>query len=412
MSSYFVEKKGWRYDAVIKGTRITGTWFRSKEEALEAQGIRKEEIRKGIPKPETPTDTDFLTLCRVRLDFLQAHKTERYYTENKVFLKRMLKKWGNPMCSQISEKKVSDYVTSRPTALVGKKGKPGNGTNRHAVANYELRMLRAALQFGIEKKRISSDPTANVDFLPKTEKPKRYIPPAEDISKLLEVAKRPAKRKTEKAKEAARLNALTVYSYLVVLILTLARVGEINRLEWTDVNFSQRFLVLYTRKKKGGNLTGRQIPMTDLLYHVLWHLFQLKDPSVSWVFSHRYWSVREGRFVTGPFKDRKKLMSTLCRQAKIKYFRYHSLRHFGASTMASSGVPLVDIQKLLGHESIDTTQKYIQSLTGGDRRAIETYGRTIEPHMIHTQQINQGASPEANPLILLVGRTGIEPATR
>jgi hypothetical protein len=32
--------------------------------------------------------------------------------------------------------------------------------------------------------------------------------------------------------------------------------GEINRLTWTDVNLEKRYVVLYTRKKKGGHLWG------------------------------------------------------------------------------------------------------------------------------------------------------------
>jgi hypothetical protein len=31
------------------------------------------------------------------------------------------------------------------------------------------------------------------------------------------------------------------------------------------------------------------------------------------------------------------------------YFRYHSLRHFGASVVAHPGVPLTAIQQILGH---------------------------------------------------------------
>lgn len=33
---------------------------------------------------------------------------------------------------------------------------------------------------------------------------------------------------------------------------TMGRVSEINRLAWADVNLEERFVGLYTRKKRGG----------------------------------------------------------------------------------------------------------------------------------------------------------------
>jgi len=39
----------------------------------------------------------------------------------------------------------------------------------------------------------------------------------------------------------------------------MTRVGEINRLKWDDVNLEAGYVVLYTRKKAGGNLTPRTV---------------------------------------------------------------------------------------------------------------------------------------------------------
>jgi integrase len=51
----------------------------------------------------------------------------------------------------------------------------------------------------------------------------------------------------------------------VAIMDTMGRMGEINRLTWEDVDFERRVLVLYTRKKKGGHLTPRKVPMTTRL---------------------------------------------------------------------------------------------------------------------------------------------------
>jgi integrase len=444
MSAYLVPEKGWRYDCRFMNARITGAWFKTELDALIQEGIRKEQLKNQSRMPAvTQTDTDFLTLCNKRLDALKS-RTPRYYEENQVFLKKMLVLWGNPMCSQISREMVREHFTRRPFMVIEKKGKDGNGKKKkgkmdsggrkkskadnsaredgkagddighNAIANYELKMLRAAFNFGIECKIVSNNPTTAIKFLPKTNKQKRYVPPVDNIWSLLQAALTPKKTKNEKAREREAIKSYMDYVYVTVIMLTLARVGEINRLEWPDISFDHRFLKLYTKKKKDGSLTPRNIPMHDWILGLLLSLYKRRDPSVSWVFHHRYWSRKEGRFIVGPYKDRKKLMTTLCKKAKIKYFRYHPLRHFGATMLAALGVPLAEIQLLLGHEDIATTQRYIHSLVGADRQAMEAFAKKLLEsfHTIHTRQEKQGASPEANPLFLLVGRTGIEPATR
>jgi site-specific recombinase XerD len=45
-------------------------------------------------------------------------------------------------------------------------------------------------------------------------------------------------------------------------------------------------------------------------------------------------------------------------QAGLPHLRLHDLRHSFASTLVNNGVSLYDVQKLLGHASIKTTQRY------------------------------------------------------
>ena len=44
--------------------------------------------------------------------------------------------------------------------------------------------------------------------------------------------------------------------------------------------------------------------------------------------------------------------------AGLPDLRLHDLRHSYASTLVNNGVSLYDVQKLLGHSSITTTQRY------------------------------------------------------
>jgi len=161
--------------------------------------------------------------------------------------------------------------------------------------------------------------------------------------------------------------------YLWAIWETLGRMSEIKRLSWDDVNLTERFVVLYTRKKKGGHLTPRKVAMTNQLYEILLRRHVDRDASKPWVFWHRYWSKKDKEWKEGPYTDRKKFMSTLCEKAGVKYFRFHALRHSGASIMDNNNVPLGAIQEILGHENRTTTEIYLHSLSGTAQKAMATY---------------------------------------
>jgi integrase len=159
--------------------------------------------------------------------------------------------------------------------------------------------------------------------------------------------------------------------YLWGIALTMGRMSEINRLTWQDVDFKNRYVILFTRKKKGGNLTPRKVPMPDKLFEVLSHRHEKRNKRISWVFWHRYWSRKNKQWTIGPYKERKRIMKSLCKKAGVKYFRYHALRHFGASLMEQANVPIGSIQRLLGHENRTTTEIYLHSIGESERDAMD-----------------------------------------
>ena len=46
------------------------------------------------------------------------------------------------------------------------------------------------------------------------------------------------------------------------------------------------------------------------------------------------------------------------RDAKLENFRFHDCRHSFASKLVQAGVPLYTVQQLLGHSSIQMTERY------------------------------------------------------
>ena len=217
---------------------------------------RKEEI--NSPKTETiQTDMVFLELVNKRLDFLKAYKTERYYTDTKYLAKKWLKEWEGLNCSEITTDMIQEYLIKRSKVSAN-------------TANSDLRYLKATFNYGIKINLIRDNPTKGIEFFP-VEKTEKYIPSQEDVLKVLLVADSDTR------------------DYLYTIKETIGRVGEINRLKWSDVNFDDKYVVLCTRKKKGGHLTPRKIPMTMKLYDILLRRYENRDKTKQWVFWHRYW---------------------------------------------------------------------------------------------------------------------------
>jgi len=342
MSVFFVKHKDrWRYDFVLKKIRHTQDGFKTKTLAKKAEAIRKEEINNPKTETEIQTDITFLELLNKRLDFLKAYKTERYYTDTIYLAKRWVKEWEGLNCSDITTDKVQTYLIKRSKVSA-------------YTANTDLRYLKAAFNYGIKFKLIRDNPAKGIEFFP-VDKTEKYVPPLEDISKVFFVADSDTR------------------DYLNTIKDTMARVGEVNRLEWSDVHFDGKYVVLYTRKKKGGHLTPRKVPMTTKLYDILLRRYENRDKSKLWVFWHRYWDKKAKAWVDKHYKDRKGIMRSLCKKADVKYFRFHALRHAGASLMDNSGVNTGSIQRILGHENRSTTEIYLHSIGDSEREAMDIF---------------------------------------
>lgn len=116
--------------------------------------------------------------------------------------------------------------------------------------------------------------------------------------------------------------------------------------------------------------------MTGRLFERLSRRHVQRDPTKPWGFWHTYWSSKSGTKVDGPYKDRKKIMRTLCRKAGLRYFRYHGIRHSGASVLENSNVSIGTIQRILGHENRSTTEIYLHSIGDAEKEAMAVLDRT------------------------------------
>ncbi|EIJ43997.1 site-specific recombinase XerD [Beggiatoa alba B18LD] len=152
----------------------------------------------------------------------------------------------------------------------------------------------------------------------------RYLSP-DEINRLLTVAK------------------TTQYLYPIILIAltTGMRKGEIINLRWTDIDFTNRLVILHTTK----NGDMRVINLSPTI------LEQLKElPKLSpYVFTGK----------TGhPYFLASSVWKNLLKQANIENFRFHDLRHTAASYLAMNGENAITIAEILGHKTLAMVQRY------------------------------------------------------
>ena len=305
----------WMYDFWKTGVRHRKGGFKSKQDAAVAEVMARKNL-KGM-------NTDFIGLCESRLKELDTRSTPKWFKENKLLITKILPLWGKK--KDITREDVESFlnVTARTS---------------HTNANAQLKMLKALFRHGLERDKWNADPTAKIKKFP-VARSRKYIPPLEDIKAVL-----------EKAKPMDKL-------YLLVLAHSLGRVSAINQLRWEDVH--ENHISLHTRKARNSDIKEIIIPMNEILRATL------KQIPVA----GEYLFINPR--TTKPYVYRKKFLKTLCKNAGVKTFTFHCIRNFTASLLDSKGVPLTDIQKLLGHERATTTDIYLQSLRGSTNKAVK-----------------------------------------
>lgn len=146
--------------------------------------------------------------------------------------------------------------------------------------------------------------------------------------------------------------------FLLALLHTAARRGEIFRLTWGDVNFDAGTIRLTMRKNRQGTWESSSLPITEDLKNALLDLHRSAECG-----DH---SAARTDFVFSLHGEqycyRQHFMKRLCKRAGVPPFGFHAIRHLTASCLAQAGVPMVQIQAILRHKNLSTTERYIRGL--------------------------------------------------
>jgi len=140
-----------------------------------------------------------------------------------------------------------------------------------------------------------------------------------------------------------------IHTILFLLPSTGLRIGEITSLHVNDLRTHSARLCLVFRGKRDKE---RIVPLTQSAEHMLNGYLDTQQPS-SWVFPSF-----TNRPIT-PHAVRKHTRKIAEDYPELSGLSPHILRHTFATMALRKGVDLKNLQALLGHESIQTTSKYL-----------------------------------------------------
>ncbi|WP_024292404.1 MULTISPECIES: tyrosine-type recombinase/integrase [Lacrimispora] len=146
------------------------------------------------------------------------------------------------------------------------------------------------------------------------------------------------------------------------------RIGELKGLKWEDVKgdtiFIRRFIDDQNKvieDIKGHTSQGkRQMPLTPNAQKILEQI-RHQNPGSEYIF------IRNGQPLATVTFNRH--LKKCCEELGIEYRSSHKLRFSTASIMYKNGMEDTELQKLLGHTSLNMTHHYLRSLTSQEDTA-------------------------------------------
>jgi integrase len=322
---YFDQKKK-RWRGVVKkdGKRYTRP-FKSKTDAKRWE-IKKQMELVSLQQEKTQIGMDLLTACEDYLDFCELRYTHDTYVEKKTLCKRILKRWGNIDVKGITPSMVLKHLKQRAERT------SNNAWNR------DRKNLLAMFNWIRKTHGIVTNAAGNVDRMPEERQPD-YIPPAEDVDKIMMAA--------------SGQDRVMLKCYLY----TFARRSELFNWTWEDINFEKTWYRLWTKKRLNGDKQADYFEMergSDLYESLLWQ-WKHRDKKSPYVFTNP----KTGQKYT----QRRRFMKGLCERAGVKPFGFKAMRKFGPSVLNDvHKVSMKKLQKLLRHKSQTTTEIYLKNI--------------------------------------------------
>jgi integrase/recombinase XerC len=207
----------------------------------------------------------------------------------------------------------------------------------------KLATLRSFYRFLLREGRVTANPADDV-YTPKLPQHLPRVLTKDEANALMEFP------------DGHRLADLRDRAILETLYSTGTRVGELVGMNWEDINFSDGIV-----RVKGKGRKERLIPIGAVAleaikeYQAALHRLALSTPHSALNETAVFRNARGGRLTA---RSIERLVATYSSRLPVGRISPHALRHSFATHLLDEGADLRAIQELLGHASLDTTQKY------------------------------------------------------
>jgi integrase len=234
--------------------------------------------------------------------------------------------YGHELCLLFDKSAVRDALK----CLADKPPFKGERKRTNATINRYKASLSSVFEYGREHYDLPGNPCREIKALPVPHGRIRWLDSDEKTALL-------------KACKASDWDKL--YLLVTMAITTGARLGELMRVKWADIDFTSRRAYVFQTK----NGEPRVLPLTNTIINQLQALTHpIKSQTL--IFPSKR---KPGK----PFEFRKHWIKAV-EKAGITNFRFHDLRHTCASYLAQNGATILQIAEVLGHKQLEVTKRY------------------------------------------------------
>lgn len=305
--SVFKENGSW----FVRYRDIEGKQREKKAGATKALALELE--RKILAERDLKKRFGYTTLKEITFlewadQYLEHLKIRVVFTtyRNKLYeINKMKAIFGNKLLSKLTENDFYEYIKTTKGGLKGK-----------VIGNYItlfLGMLKEAKKYNYNVSTIILNVKRKSNFIV------RYL--------------------TKEEAECLINNSGDLRLLIIMALNTGMRRGEMFNLSWDNVDLKARLIHILISK----NGERRSVPINTTLLNELNKEEDKTGKVIKLNFSFEWLRYK--------FK-------CLLKKCNIKNFRFHDLRHTFASWLAIKGVSLYTIKELLGHKTIEITQRY------------------------------------------------------
>jgi integrase len=288
--------------------------------ALERLVERKKEIRERtyVPPRDRARSLSFRTLAGEALERKRLRSRPRSQQTDRERLGILLPLLGELEAGQIKP----DGIEQALAELRERRGISLSTLNRYRA------LLSTIFAFGVKSKGLLANPVSRVKKFPENANRVRYLLPDEE----------------RRIREVIWTSCPHREPELDLALNTGMRRGEQFGLKWRDVALDVG--IAYANGKTG----PRQVVINAVAAAALERLRQAQAAEAS-----EYVCPEAKR---DDQRDERRWFAKVVKQAGVKNFRWHDLRHTFASRLVVRGAELIAVKELLGHKSLAMTMRY------------------------------------------------------